>query len=188
MDLAPPVAVEIARSVDPTLRLPRGGGRFCCRRPQQRAPCHRFGDCIAQEGPLGRLADDLKTNRTTPVYAFAPDLCDSGTLADCPDGLAGADAFLRTWAPRILASPAYRHDGALLVLFLARAPGTGTATAPTHGLVVSRFARAGATLKGAYDPYGALRSIEDLLGLDPLGFAAQAKAFTHDALPGAFAR
>ena len=151
-----------------------------------------LGDCLADDGPLDRLADDLKTSKTTPDLAFiAPDLCDSGTLATCPDGrpggLAGADAFLSTWAPRILASPAYRRDGALLVLFLSRTPGTdaGAATAPTGGLVVSRFAKAGGTLRGAYDPYAALRSIEDLLGLDPLGFAAQAKSFARAALPSA---
>ena len=121
-------------------------------------------------------------------------MCDSGTLASCPDGrpggLAGADAFLNTWAPRILASPAYRRDGALLVLFLARTPGTGPAAqiAPTGGVVVSRFAKAGGTVRDAYDPYAALRSIEDLLGLDPLGFAAQAKSFARTALPSAFAR
>ncbi len=152
-----------------------------------------LGDCIADDGPLGRLTDDLKTAKATPNYAFiAPDLCDSGTLATCPDGrpggLAGADAFLHTWVPKILASPAYRKDGALLVLFLARQPGAAAATTPTKGLVLSRFATAGATVRGAYDPYGALRSVEDLLGLDPLGFAAQAKAFAHAALPGAFAK
>ena len=59
---------------------------------------------------------------------------------------------------------------------------------PAGGLVVSRFAKSGATLRGAYDPYGALRSIEDLLGLDPLGFAARAKSFARAALPSAFAR
>ena len=113
-----------------------------------------------------------------------------GTLATCPDGrpggLAGADAFLHEWVPRILASRAYRKDGALLVLFLAHAPGTSDSTEPTKGLVVSRFAKAGATIKTAYDPYSALRSIEDLLGLDPLGFAGQATSFAHTALPGAF--
>jgi hypothetical protein len=150
-----------------------------------------LGDCIADDGPLDRLADDLKSVKTTPNYAFvAPDLCDSGTLATCPDGrpggLAGADAFLSTWVPRILASPAYEHDGALLVLFLARGSGSTAGTAPTGGLVISRYAKAGATLKGAYDPYDALRSIEDLLGLEPLGFAAQAKGFAHRALEDAF--
>jgi hypothetical protein len=150
-----------------------------------------LGDCIADDGPLGRLGDDLKTSATTPNYTFiAPDLCDSGTLASCPDGrpggLAGADAFLHTWVPKILASPAYRKDGVLLVLFLAHAPGTAVTTAPTKGLVVSRFAKAGATVRGAYDPYGALGSIEELLGLDRLAFAAQAKTFAHAALPAAF--
>ena len=43
-------------------------------------------------------------------------------------------------------------------------------------------------MRRAYDPYALLRSIEDLFGLDPLGLAAQAKAFAHAALPGAFAK
>ena len=150
-----------------------------------------LGDCIAQDGPLDGLADDLRATKTTPNLAFIePDLCDSGTLATCPDGrpggLMGGDAFLRTWVPQIVAAPAFKQDGALIVLFLARAPGSAATTEPTKGLIVSRYAQAGRTLKGSYDPYSALRSIEDLLGLDPLGFAAQATSFARAALPEAF--
>lgn len=72
--------------------------------------------------PLDRLPQDLRTLATTPEFVFiAPNLCHDGHDAPCrngePGGLRSADAFLRTWVPRILASPAYRRDGLLVITF-----------------------------------------------------------------------
>ena len=79
---------------------------------------------------LGHLPDDLKQARSTPNLVFiTPNLCNDGhdgagtgaagtTCANGqPGGLTSSDQFLRDWVPRILASPAYRQDGLLIVTF-----------------------------------------------------------------------
>ena len=78
--------------------------------------------CADNVVPLGRLQRDLKSVATTPEFVFiSPNLCHDGHDAPCvthePGGLVSADAFLRIWVPRILASPAYRRDGLLIVTF-----------------------------------------------------------------------
>jgi len=49
------------------------------------------------------------------------------------DSLEGANEFLKTWVPRILASPAYKQDGLLLVTFdeaeVQTSPPSGDASA-----------------------------------------------------------
>lgn len=80
------------------------------------------GACADHVGSLARLADDLQSIHTTPEFVFiSPNLCNDGHDAPCKDGAPGgllsADAFLKTWVPRILASPAYRRDGLLVVTF-----------------------------------------------------------------------
>jgi hypothetical protein len=71
---------------------------------------------------LERLATDLAQVATTPEFVFiSPNLCHDGHDAPCkngePGGLKSADAFLKTWVPRIMASPAYKRDGLLIVTF-----------------------------------------------------------------------
>ena len=99
---------------------------------------------------LSRLPKDLAQARTTPNLVFiTPNLCNDGhdgagtgaagtTCANGqPGGLTSSDAFLKTWVPRILASPAYRQDGLLIVTFdessfvtpsVSRNPTTGQTT------------------------------------------------------------
>jgi hypothetical protein len=127
------------------------------------------GDCNAGVVPLERLKDDLASAQTTPNYTFiAPDRCHDGREGTCADGqpagAAGADAFLRQWIPAILASPAYRQDGLLIVV-----GGQGN---PAGALLVSRYVPAGRTVKARYDHYSLLRTVEDLFGLGHLGHAA----------------
>jgi hypothetical protein len=103
--------------------------------------------CDANDVNLARLPQDLKQLRTTPNLVFiTPNLCNDGhdgagtgargtTCANGePGGLTSSDQFLRTWVPRILASPAYRKDGLLIVTFdessfvtpqMAKNPATG---------------------------------------------------------------
>ncbi|HEY4306007.1 MAG TPA: alkaline phosphatase family protein [Gemmatimonadaceae bacterium] len=76
------------------------------------------------------LASDLSSYSKTPNLVFiTPNLCDDGHDGDgtgapgkgCADGRAGglasADAFLQKWVPQILASPAYKQDGMLIITF-----------------------------------------------------------------------
>jgi hypothetical protein len=154
-----------------------------------------LGDCITNDVTLDKLDTDLGSARTTPTFSFiAPDLCDGGTETPCADGRPGgvpaADAFLQQWVPKIEASAAYRHDGVIMIAFVSAVPAAAGQPAPaapprTGVLLLSRFAKAGATVDTPYGPYDLLRSIEGLLALDPLGKAKGAASFVKSALPDA---
>jgi len=86
-----------------------------------------LGDCDSSDGALTQLEHDLAKVADTPNYSYiVPNLCNDGTESPCVDGSAGglaaADAFLATWVPKILASPAYKADGLLIVTFAGSAP------------------------------------------------------------------
>jgi phosphoesterase family protein len=146
-----------------------------------------LGDCDENDVPLDELAGDLKkAEKTANLSYISPGLCNAGFRGSCPegtaDGAAAADAFLAKVVPEILASPAYKKDGLLIVNFGAAdpAPTTDPAAAPIDprkvgGLLVSPLLSPGGTDGAAYDPYSVLRSIEDLFALDPLGKAGGTK-------------
>ncbi len=86
--------------------------------------------CDANVVNLGALGGDLASVSTTPNLAFiTPNLCNDGHdgsgTADprgrCvdgqPGGLTSSDAFLQVWVPKIMASPAFKKDGLLIVTF-----------------------------------------------------------------------
>jgi hypothetical protein len=157
--------------------------------------------CAANDVPLTQLPTDLKNYATTPNYVFiTPNLCHDGHDSPCvdgePGGLVSTDAFLREWVPQILASPAYKRDGLLLILFdeaefsgsnadstacCNEIPGPDSPmpgiTGPGGGLVgavvLSRFVRPGTVVTTPYNHYSLLRTIEELFGLSYLGFAGQ---------------
>jgi hypothetical protein len=155
--------------------------------------------CTTNVVSLKPLADDLKSAATTPAFSFiTPSLCEDGHDAPCadgrPGGLVSADLFLSTWVPRILASPAYHEGGMVIVNFdesetsdsssccgqqpnLLGSPldgETGTGGGRTGAVVVSSLTKPGTTSEAQYNHYSLLRSIEDVFGLDHLGFAAAA--------------
>ena len=154
--------------------------------------------CAANDLPLERLTADLRSPSTTPSYAMiVPNLCEDGHDEPCvdgrPGGLVSADAFLRTWVPKILGSKGFADNGLLIVTFdeaeddassCCDEP-TGPNT-PNNGgqhpgdgggrigaVLVSRFIRPGSVNDTPYNHYSLLRSIEDLYGLDHLGYAAR---------------
>lgn len=111
-----------------------------------------LGECGANDVPLDSLTADLADVKSTPNFAFI-----------APGKSAVPDEFLSEWVPKILDSAAYKADGLLIVLTGGQASG---------GLLVSQFAQPGTTSDAAYDPYGVLRSVDELFGLDDLGQAA----------------
>jgi len=156
-----------------------------------------LGDCSENDVPLEQLSRDLAKADKTPSYSFiAPTPCDAGAAGQCPpgatEGAASADAFLATWAPKILASPAYRADGLLIVAFSSINPPPAGAPAPagdplrTGALLLSPFVAPGSTDGAPYNPYSLLRSVEDLFALQPLGLAGAAKtrSFASSLLEG----
>jgi hypothetical protein len=127
----------------------------------------------------------------TPAYAFiAPDACLDAATLTCADGqpagLAGEDAFLRTWVPRILRSRAYKRGGTLIITFalpdrsVAGAPPSGSA--PTGALVLSAHAAPDQIVSTPFTPYSVLRTVEDLLGYTPLAAARSARSFAAQVL------
>lgn len=150
------------------------------------------------------LATDLKAIGTTPNLSFiVPNLCNDGHDYPCvsqPSGasaLADIDTFLSTWVPRITASPAYKRNGLLVVIFdesagaqsdstacCGEGPGPNTALPGIAGLgggrtgavLLSPFIRPGTVSSTPYNHYSLLASIESELGLARLGYAADAPA------------
>lgn len=134
----------------------------------------------------------------------ASNLCEGGHLVS-------ADRFLRPMVSRILNSPAYRQDGMLIITFDEAdieikggkvvpddtdsssccneptgpntvAPGrTGPGGGRTGALIISPYVKPGRDDQ-PYNHYALLRSLEDMFGLNYLGFAAQPglKSFGDD--------
>ena len=135
-----------------------------------------------------------------------------GASRICGGGhLVSANKFLRPLVTKILDSPAYQQDGMLIVTFDEAeietkrgmvvpdetdstsccgepagpntvAPGrSGPGGGRTGALIVSRFVAPGCD-DTPYNHYALLRSLEDIFGLDHLGFAARPdlKAFGDD--------
>ncbi len=149
-----------------------------------------LGDCATDDEQLTALPAALSRASKTPEFTFvAPDACDDAASTTCADkaplGLAGEDAFLKTWVPKIRSSAAYRKNGALLIVFTAPGgPGAaGGKAIRTGALVLSPFASSGKTVAASYDPYSVLATIEKLLGFAPLVHAKGAKTFITTALP-----
>jgi phosphatidylinositol-3-phosphatase len=89
--------------------------------------------------PSGHLAQDLKSEATTPRFGFiTPNLCNDGHDGTCAGpnstggnagGLTGADQFLQAWMPLILNSPAYKHGDTLVVITFDEGEGGSADTA-----------------------------------------------------------
>jgi hypothetical protein len=148
-----------------------------------------LGGCASNDVSLDKLGNDLRSVAATPSLAYlAPRACDEAGSTSCPDGkpagLAGEDAFLKQWVPRILASPAYKRDGLLVITFgPGGSPTPDGGPVPTGTLLLSRYAVRGKTISATYNPYSVLASIEALFGFDRLGHAKGAKTFLATALP-----
>jgi len=147
-----------------------------------------LGDCTENDVPLSELAKDLKKAETTANFSYiSPNLCNAGFSGQCGEGVvagpAAADAFLAAQVPKILASPAYKEDGLLIIAFGAldpMPPGEPAAPPPADplgvgALLVSPLLPPGSTDTAPYNPYSLLRSTEDLLGLSPLARAGGTK-------------
>jgi phosphatidylinositol-3-phosphatase len=147
---------------------------------------------------LSQLASDLSSVDRTPNVSFiTPNLCHDGHDHPCvngePGGLTSIDAFLRTWVPIILASPAYRDDGLLIITFdeastsdmsaccgeqsgpnTPHAGGTGPGGGRVGAVLLSPSITPGSVSDTPYNHYALLRTIEDAFGLSHLGYSGAA--------------
>ena len=151
--------------------------------------------CAKNVVDFDRLPPDLRSVATTPNFSFiTPNVCHDGHDAPCvdgePGGLVSADRFLTDVVPKILASPAYKADG-MLVITLDEATITNSAACcntpvspnvdkpglggPGGGrigtLLISAQVKPGTSVATPYNHYALLCSLEDIFGLKHLGFA-----------------
>jgi phospholipase C len=163
--------------------------------------------CAANVVDLSELQGDLSSAATAPNLTYiTPNLCNDGHDSPCvdgrPGGLVTADEWLRTWIPKILASPAFQQDGLLVVTFdeadtdspdgadacCGEGPGPnaplpgiyGPGGGRTGAVVVSPFVTPGSFNDTGYNHYSLLRTIENTFGLSPLGYAQDARGFGTD--------
>jgi phosphatidylinositol-3-phosphatase len=149
---------------------------------------------------LGALRSDLRHVRSTPRLSYiTPDLCADGHDKPCangdPGGLVEVNRFLKTWMPRILASPAFRKNGMVVITADESGSPRGDSTAccdersgpntkrpglagPGGGrvgaLVISRWASPNTFSTTSYNHYSLLGSLEEIFGLPKIGMARQA--------------
>lgn len=155
--------------------------------------------CAAHVVDTKQLGNDLSSISTTRNLSYiTPSLCHDGHDSPCvdgqPGGLASADAWLRATVPTILASPAFKKDGVLIITFdesdgpqsdasacCGEGPGpnsplpgiTGMGGGRVGALVLSPFVRPDSLSSTPYNHYSLLASIEDLFGQSHIGYAAQ---------------
>jgi hypothetical protein len=91
--------------------------------------------CHQNEVGVGRLATDLKSEQTTPSFAYIiPSVCADGSEAPCKPGakpgLAATNRFLKSVVPEIKRSAAYKNGGLIAVTF-DQAPQTGPYADPS---------------------------------------------------------
>ena len=131
------------------------------------AECPEPGE---DEADLDQLAPDLEKAETTPNLSYIfPNACHDGSETPCapeqPAGLGAADGFLEAVVPQIVASPAYEEEGGLIAVTFDRAPQEGEAVGM---LLISPYVAAGTVDEtGLYGPLSFLRTVQELLGLEP---------------------
>jgi phospholipase C len=150
--------------------------------------------CDTRVVNLDHLPNDLAKRNSTPNFVYiTPNLCHDGHDAPCkngePGGLISADAFLRTWVPRIVDSPAFKKDGLLIITFdegndgaaccnekaLPGGPQPGGKIGPGGGrigaVLLSPYIAPGTQSETEYNHYSLLRTLEDIFSLSHLGYA-----------------
>ncbi len=156
--------------------------------------------CARHVVDLSALPADLAAASRTPNLSYiTPNLCDDGHDSPCvdgrPGGLATVDAWLRSWVPKILNSPAYRRDGMLVITAdeadspqsdasacCGEGPGpnaplpgiAGSGGGRVGALVLSHWTRGATWSTTPYNHYSLLGSLEDVFGLPHLGYARSA--------------
>jgi phosphatidylinositol-3-phosphatase len=156
---------------------------------------------IGQAGNLATstaFVNDLQSVATTPNFVFiTPNLCHDGHDSPCadgePGGLASINTFLQTLVPLIERSPAFQQDGLLLITFdessgpeydssscCGESAGPNTPLPGLTGLgggligavaISPQFIKPGTVSTTDYNHYSLLHTVEDLLGLNYIGYA-----------------
>jgi hypothetical protein len=153
--------------------------------------------CAQHVVDLSNLTTDLASATTTPNLSYiTPNLCDDGHDSPCvdgrPGGLASVNAWMQIWVPKILNSPAFQQDGMLIITAdeadspqsdssacCGEGPGPNSPLPGIGGLgggrigalVLSQWTSPDTWSTTPYNHYSLLASIEDIFGLDYIGYA-----------------
>ncbi len=163
--------------------------------------------CTKSVVGVDALSKDLAKASTTPNFSYVvPNVCNDGSDTPCaegaPAGPAAADAWLQKTIPEILASPAYKDSGAIIIT-TDQAPSTGatadsstccgtpnaypnttnpggTATPGAGGgkvgaLILSTLVKPGTVVSTPRNHYSLLKAVQDIFGLRYLGYSAAPK-------------
>jgi phosphatidylinositol-3-phosphatase len=172
--------------------------------------------CDAHVVTLNPLRHDLSAVAVTPSYSWiTPNTCfDGHDVPLCQNGTKGGlgrvDEFLSAWVPRIMASPAYKKNGLIVITFdesgndqnaraccgekdslgyddpshpNANEPGLwGPGGGRVGAVALSPFIKPGTWSAVTYNHYSLLKTVERIFGLPLLGDATQpqVRAFGAD--------
>jgi len=130
-------------------------------------------NCVNHIRPYSELAGDL-TNNTVARYNFiTPNLCDDmHGGASCPPGnpILLGDIWLSKEIPRIMNSPAYTNQGAIIITW---DEGTGNVAGPYGTIVVSQFAKGGGYVNtNRLDHTATFRTLQEIFAV-PFLYAAR---------------
>lgn len=151
-------------------------GRYAVRHTAAPYYTSEAGRCENWQVPLGRLDEGaLNDGLSSGLEAFSlvvPDLCHDmhGAKACTGDRVEEGDAWLADWLPRILASPDYRAGDLLVVLTWDE----GSLTSNDIATLLFHPALAGATVDHKTDHCDTLRTMGEVLKIQPIGCAAEA--------------
>ncbi|MGN7797645.1 alkaline phosphatase family protein [Leifsonia sp. 22587] len=124
--------------------------------------------CRQHDVPFSGFAADLASTSSLPAFSFvSPDLCND--MHSCP--ISTGDVWLSRVVSQILASPAFTSQRSLLVVTFDEGDSGNNVVACVFA---GPGARRGAVSSVGYTHYSLLRTIEDGLGLPPLGESAAA--------------
>ena len=121
--------------------------------------------------PLDGLTNDLAGPSTPDFVWITPNICND--MHDCSTAI--GDSWLKLWVPRILASAAWKQNGALFITWDEGVDNNGCCKYAGGGqvatLVISPLVKAGARSATPYDHYSLLRTVCAAWGLTPPGHA-----------------
>ncbi|MBI1863012.1 phosphoesterase [Candidatus Microgenomates bacterium] len=124
--------------------------------------------CIQHVRPYTELAPDLTSNAVAKYNFITPNLCND--MHDC--SVATGDTWLSQELPKILASNAYKDNGAVFITF---DEGAGSSDGPIGFIMLSPLAKKGYVNNVHYTHSSTLKTIQEIFGVTPLlGDAANA--------------
>jgi len=148
---------QVRREAQPDGLLHRRRGRI--------PPSNTNATCIQHVRPYKELAGDLTANKVAQYNFITPNLChDMHDVFGCAhlDSVQNGDEWLATEVPKILASPAFKDDGALFITWDESESGEH----PIGMIALSPLAKGGGYVsKTNYFHSSLLRTVEEIFGV-----------------------